>query len=90
MGKIYDCIENRCDEGITVYERVRSIMRREWRCVFDLSLLEGMVYESILGRRKASALTLGECRAMHGLLGLPSLSEISEASREAVGSWEKS
>lgn len=71
-------------------ERVSGIMRREWRCVFDPVLLEGMLYESILGRAQAGRLSIGRCRARAGELGLPSPCEIAEAAREAIGSWERS
>ena len=79
-------------EGVqeSLCERVGEIMRREWRCVFDLALLEGMLYESMLGRARSCLLSLRECRARHRELGLPATVDIAAAAREAVSSWGKS
>ena len=74
-------------EEVTLTRRVREIMRREWRCVFDPVLLEGMVYEGILGSYTAGRVTLSECRGRYRELGLPTRAEISAAAREAVHSW---
>lgn len=80
----------RKENGIPLAERVSGIMHREWRCVFDPVLLEGMLYEGMLGQARARLLSIGECRARAGELGLPSPCEIAEAAREAIGSWERS
>ena len=71
----------------TLLDRVRGIMRREWRCVFDPSLLEGMLYQSMLGTYMAGKLTLTECRERASELGLPARAEILAAGREAVRLW---
>ena len=73
----------------TTAERVSEIMRREWRCVFEPSLLEGMLYESMLGQAMARLFSLGECRARAAELGLPSADEIRAAAREVIRTWEK-
>ena len=75
---------------VSLGERVSEIMHREWRCVFDFDLLEGMVFESILGRARSCLLSIGDCRARRGELGLPSAAEIAAAAREAVRSGGKS
>lgn len=82
-----DVITDKCEVTPTVLDRVRGIMRREWRCVFDSLLLEGMLYESMLGRYMAGMLTIAECREMAAELGLPRRAEIMAAAREAVHSW---
>ena len=71
----------------TLLDRVRGIMRREWRCVFDSNLLEGMLYESMLGRYMAGELSIAECRERATELGLPARAEIMAAAREAVSLW---
>ena len=78
-----------CNSGRmqTLAERVRGIMRREWRCVFDSVLLEGMLYQSILGRYMSGRLTISECRERAAELGLPERADIMAAAREAVRLW---
>ena len=70
--------------------RVDELMHREWRCVFDAMLLEGMLYESVLGHAMARLLSIGDCRARAAELGLPTVGEIAAAARRVIGKWGKS
>ncbi len=69
---------------------VKGIIARTPRAREDGMMLVGLVYERVLGERKAGKIGIKYCTDHCTKMGLPTPSEVMVACRRVSGAWEES